>query len=149
MVSCGIHCTSSAAFLVVVDGESIVPAVTERITWSAAQEGPQALDTALHAFERAYVEAGVTAVGVLQRESQHTASHQTFWNQIALESMAFLAAHNRGLPAELLPRPTVRARLKLPRSAGLDSHVVFEPTGRYWSAGRNLASMAALALEQT
>jgi hypothetical protein len=50
----------------------------------------------------------------------------------------------------LLARATVRARLGLPKSGDLASHVSSvapEPVGRYWSAGRDVAGLAALAME--
>ena len=68
----------------------------------------------------------------------------------ALETLVRLAAVRAGIPIEVLPRPTVRARLGLPRSGDLGSHVearIPEPVGRYWNAGRNVAGLAALAGE--
>ena len=47
-----------------------------------------------------------------------------------------------------MPRPTVRTRLDVPRAGDLASHVgkaIVEPVGRYWTAGRDVAGLAALA----
>jgi hypothetical protein len=48
----------------------------------------------------------------------------------------------------MLARPTVRSRLKLPKDGKLSAHVgtrIPKPVGRYWSAGRDVAALAALA----
>jgi hypothetical protein len=67
---------------------------------------------------------------------------------VALETLVRVAAVQEGIPIEVLARPTVRSRLGIPRAGELASHVatvVAEPVGRYWTAGRDVAALAALA----
>ena len=70
--------------------------------------------------------------------------------RVALETVIRLACVRAKIPVDVIPRPTVRSQLGLPLSGELASHVsvrISEGSGPYWSAGRNIAALAALAGE--
>lgn len=91
-------------------------------------------------------------VGLLLPEATYKSTHGKFSPRIVLETLVRLAASRLEIPTQLLPRPTVRSALRLPRKKGLTHHVaaVFdEPVGQYWTAGRGEAALAAKTLEVT
>lgn len=61
-----------------------------------------------------------------------------------------LASVRAGIPIDVLSRQTVRTRLSLPKGGELAGYVpdrIAAPVGKYWSAGRDVAALAALAGE--
>jgi hypothetical protein len=83
---------------------------------------------------------------LLPEQSRFKRTYSEIAPRVALETLVRLAAVRAGVDIEVLPRTTVRSRLKLPRSGDLASHVptkVPVAVGRYWTAGRDIASLAA------
>lgn len=68
--------------------------------------------------------------------------------RIAGETLLALCAVDAGVPCVRLARPTLRARLGLPRAGSVADHVtcVFDtPVGPHWTKKRDLAALAARA----
>ncbi|WP_285551438.1 hypothetical protein [Actinoplanes regularis] len=64
------------------------------------------------------------------------------------EALLATCAIDAGMPCLRLPRPTLRARLGLPKTGKLADHVpsVFDTSvGTYWKAKRDMAALAARA----
>jgi hypothetical protein len=77
-------------------------------------------------------------------------THSEYVPRIALETLVRLAAAETGRPIELLARPTLRSRLKLPNEGKLVTHAslrIPQKVGINWSEERQLAALAALAGE--
>ena len=134
----------------VADGE-VLEDVVERIPAPTGLEEHDRLWAVHDDVIRAIKEIKPEKIVILCAESRYTASHKAFTPRIALETVVRLAGAKEDVPVELLSRPTVRSRLDLPKKGGLDAHLnqaIPKPVGRYWTAGRGLAAMAALAGEQ-
>jgi hypothetical protein len=84
----------------------------------------------------------------MPEQSRHKQTYQEIAPRVALETLARIAAVEEKIAIEVLPRPTVRSRLGISRADDLASHVgktIAQPVGRYWTAGRDVAALAALA----
>lgn len=148
MRALGLHCTSQYAFLALVESGRVQDGLTERLAMSQQHEADQRLWATLDDFSRCLDEADPAAMGLLLPETTSRQTHEQATPRIVLETLARLAAAQRGVPLERLHRRTVRSRLGLPSSGPLKEHVatVFpEPCGRHWAEGRGLAALAAKA----
>lgn len=66
-------------------------------------------------------------------ELTYKASYAKLAPRASMDTLVRLACINKAIPVEMLARPTVRARLQLPRKGSLDSHVsevIVEPVGK-------------------
>ena len=97
---------------------------------------------------RVLTEVKPDAVRVLLPEQTYEDSYARIAPRAALETLVCLASLDAGVPVEMLRRISARSRLGMPKGGRFESHIpaiVGEPVGKYWNAGRNLASAAALA----
>ena len=147
----GVTCEAGRINVAAVEDGEVVDGVVERIPAPAGLEEHDRLWAVHDEVIRAIKQINPEKIVILGAEGQYTASHKAFTPRIALETVVRLAGSKEDVAVELLSRPTVRSRLDLPKRGGLDSHlnqVIAKPVGRYWTAGRGLAAMAALAGEQ-
>ncbi len=145
----GINCTSRAIFFAIDDDSQIVDGLTERLQPPTGLEAGEALLELVESVRRVVREVRADRLALLLPEETWTASYSEHLDRAKLDILIRLAAAQERVLIEVLARPTLRARLELPRSGTLDSHVarVYAPVGRYWSAGRGLAALAAKAGE--
>jgi hypothetical protein len=89
-------------------------------------------------------------VRILQPEAVYEARYSELAPKAALETVIRLACDEAGVPVEVLQRPTARKRTGLPQKGKLDDLISanITPLGKYWSAGRKYAAVAALATER-
>lgn len=148
----GFSCTPRQAYVAVSNDGIIEESSVERLDVAAQHEASQELLATRDDVRRLIREVEASKVVLLQPEERQPRNpgYQELVPRIALETVIRLAAVEDGVDVELLPRPTVRARLGLPKSGSLDSHVekaVKDPVGRYWNQGRGVAALAALSAE--
>jgi hypothetical protein len=89
-------------------------------------------------------------VRVLLPEPTFKGSYVQLSPRAAVETAVRLACVETDAPVEMLHRNTARSRLGMDRKGPMEKQIpaiVGEPTGKYWTAGRNLAAVAALADE--
>jgi hypothetical protein len=146
----GVNCTPGCAFLALVENGSIQP-VPERLEWPAGEESER-LAGLFQDAQALLREQAVSQVVLLLpgRGGAHKPGYFVVAPRVALETVIRLAAVMLEIPVVVLERATVRARLKCAKTGGLEEYldqVIPEPVGKYWTAGRGLAAMAALAAE--
>lgn len=145
-VNCSTHC---AFFAVAIDGE-LGDGHVEYIDAPTLAESSQELASILDELGRVIKEVEADKVVLLKPEGGRTPkkTHAAFVPRIALETLVRLAAVQTQTEIEVLPRPTVRSRLKLPAKGKLAEHVPLRipaKVGKNWSKERQLAALAALA----
>jgi hypothetical protein len=117
---------------------------------ASQNEASEQLVATLEDIRRTYAELRPDVIGLLKPEqSQRKHAYDQLAPRVALETLLRVAAVDASIDIEVLARPTVRARLGIPRSGELGSHVssvIAEPVGHYWNAGRDVAGLAALAV---
>lgn len=147
----GVTCSTKTALFSLVEDGRVVTAPVERVEVASLHEASEELEATLSELGRVYAQFKPDLVVLLMPEqSRFKKTYQEIAPRIALETLVRLAAVRAEIPIEVLPRPTVRARLKLPRKGDLASHVserISQPVGRHWTAGRDVAALAALAGE--
>lgn len=146
----GFSCTPRQAYVAVANNDTIEESSVERLEVAAQHEASEELLATRDDARRLIQELKASKLVLLQPEEHQPRKpgYQELMPRIALETVIRLAGVENGVAVELLPRPTVRSRLGLPKSRSLDSHtekVIEEPVGRYWNEGRCLAALAALA----
>lgn len=146
----GFSCTPRQAYVALAANGSIEKSSIERLDVAAQHEASEELLATRDDVRRIVRELSVNKFVLLMPEEQprRKPSYQELLPRIALETVIRIAAVEDDVAVELMPRPTVRARLGLPRSGSLNSHVdaaIESPVGRYWNEGRCLAALAALA----
>jgi hypothetical protein len=134
----------------VANDSSIEESDIQQLEVGAQHEATEELLATRDDVRRIIRELKADKVVLLQPEERQPRKpgYQELMPRIALETVIRIAAVEDDVAVELLPRPTVRARLDLPRSGPLDSHVeivIEKPIGRYWNEGRGVAALAALA----
>jgi hypothetical protein len=144
----GLSYKSTDGYLAVVEGGVVVAGLTERIQSISGLEAGEGLVEYVDTVRRVLREVSPARVGLLLPETWR-GTYTQHLRRAELETMARLAAAMEEIPVDLLARATVRSRLGLPRSGSLENHVdaAGEPVGAYWSAGRGIAALAALACE--
>jgi hypothetical protein len=148
----GVNCSQRYAFLAVaVDGE-LEEGHVEYIDAPTLAESSEELASILDELGRAIQEVRADKVVLLKPEGGPTPkrTHAEFVSRIALETLVRLAAVQTQTEIEVLARPTVRTRLKLPAKGRLADHVssrIPVKVGKNWSEQRQLAALAALAGE--
>jgi len=148
----GVTCSSSTALVTLVDAGVVVPSPVERIDVSALHEASEELEATIDEITRALRRVGPDRVILLlpEQSPRYRRTYQEIAPRATLETLVRLASVRAGIPIEVMARRTVRSRLGLPLSGDLASHVATKiptPAGHYWSAGRNVAGLAALAGE--
>jgi len=147
--SVGVICTPRLAYLTLAIDGAIADTPVERVEvcGSVRVLGGAPVD-ARRDQARARAASARRIVLLMPEQGRHKRTYQELAPRVALETLVRVAAVQEGIPIEVLARPTVRSRLGIPRAGELASHVatvVTEPVGRYWTAGRDVAALAALA----
>lgn len=146
----GVTCSANTALLAgVVDGR-VVRLPVEKIEVAHQYEASSELEETQEEIGRVYAQIEPELVVVLKPEPTARWGYDAIAPRVALETLLRLAAVEARIAIELIARATVRARLGLPMTGKLASHVaarVPEPVGPYWSVGRDIAALAALAGE--
>jgi hypothetical protein len=147
--SVGVTCTPHLAYLTLAIDGAVAETPVERVEVAAQYESSEELVSTLNEIKRALGQLQPDRIVLLMPEQgRHKRTYQELAPRVALETLVRVAAVQERIPIEVLPRPTVRSRLGIPRAGELASHVatvVTEPVGRYWTAGRDVAALAALA----
>lgn len=143
-------CTKKGEILLAIadDGRLLDDRAHSRVQAPALLDETERTQGFLNDVGRVLAEVRPVAVRILQPETTWKASYADMAPRAALETLVRLACAQADVFAELVHPSTVRARLGLARSGSLDSHVnevVTTPLKPYWSQGRNLAALAALA----
>lgn len=144
----GVTCTPRSAFLAVSEEGVIVEEPLGRIDVASLYEASAELVSTMEEIRRAYDELRPDRVVILKPETNRRVQYDEVAPRVALETLFRVAAVRADLAVDVLARPTVRSRLGLPRSGSLRSRVadaIKEPVGKYWSQGRDVAALAALA----
>lgn len=146
----GVVCSSDAVLLAVADGAKILTGVPEKLTTAGILEENARLGAMRSEFQRVLTEVQPQEVRILRPEQTYKDSYTRIAPRVALETVVRIACVEAQIPVEVLKPASARARLGLPRSGALKSHVpkICDQVGKYWSAGRNLAAVAALAGDQ-
>jgi hypothetical protein len=145
----GVTCNPHIAYLTLAVDGLIAQTVVERVEVAAQYEASAELLSTLDEIKRAFGQLQPDAVVLLMPEqSRHKRTYQEIAPRVALETLVRIAAVQENIDIEVLARPTLRARLDIPKTGELSSHVssvIAEAVGRYWTAGRDVAGLAALA----
>jgi hypothetical protein len=146
----GVSCTPHIAYLTLAVDAEIEEAPVERVEVAAQYEASAELLSTLGEIKRAFGQLRPDKVGLLMPEqSRHKKTYQEIAPRVALETLVRIAVVEAGIDIEVLARPTVRARLRIAKKGDLSSHVgeaIGKPVGHYWSKGRDIAGLAALAI---
>jgi hypothetical protein len=143
----GVSCTPACAFLALSVNDAVQP-VPERLGWPAGEESER-LAGLFQDAQAMIREQRISHVALLLpgRGGAFAPGYFVVAQRIALETVIRLAAAVLEIPVTMLERATVRARLGCGKTGGLERYldvVSPQPIGKYWSAGRGLAAMAAL-----
>ena len=146
----GVTCSTGTALLSVVEDGKVVDEPVQRVDVASLLEASAELESTLDELGRAFAQIKPDLVVLLLPE-QYKGTYHEIAPRAALETLVRLASVRAGIPIDVLPRATVRARLALPKKGKLALHVSERfavPVGKYWSAGRDVAALAALAGEE-
>jgi hypothetical protein len=147
----GVTCSTKSALFSLVENGEVVDTPVERVEVGSLHEASQELEATLAETGRTFAQLKPDLVVLLMPEqSRFRRTYQEIAPRVTLETLVRLAAVRAEIPIEVLPRPTVRARLKISRKGDLASHVserIPDPVGKHWTAGRDVAALAALAGE--
>jgi hypothetical protein len=145
----GVTCNPHTAYLTLAADGAIKQAAVERVEVAAQYEASAELLSTLEEIRRAFGQLRPDGIVVLMPEQGgRKRTYQEIAPRATLETLIRIAAVQEGIGIEMLARPTLRARLDIPKAGELSSHVsrvIDQPVGRYWNAGRDIAGLAALA----
>ena len=146
----GVNITSSHAFFAVADDGVIVDGHVERSDVPQAQSGGVQLVEALADLNRRLAASDPALIAILQAETNYTDTDVGWRPRMTYEALIRVAAGERQIPTEFLGRAAVRSRLSLGRKGKLADHLgaAGDAVGRYWTAGRGLAALTALAAHE-
>lgn len=147
--SLGVECKKQTVYLALCEDDTLLDEGTLRLEVPAVHEETARLQRFLSDFERLLAEARPDAVRIMQPEAVYEARYSELAPKAALETLIRLACDNAGILVEVLQRPTARKRTGLPQKGNLGELIGehIEPVGKYWTAGRMYAAVAALAEE--
>jgi len=150
----GVNCSPDLAYLALAADGKLREGQVEYIEAPTLGESSEELLFVLEELCRVMGEVEADRVMLLKPEHHPWAkrTHSEFVPRIALETLVRVAAVKTETPVELLSRPTLRARLRLPTEGKLAEHVslcIPAKVGKNWSEERQLAALAALAGEET
>jgi hypothetical protein len=142
------NCSKDDAHVAIVEGGAVVDTQPDRIKLAVALDPDEQLVAFHETIRQTLAELNPARTGILLAESNYQAPHSTWYPRIALETMIRLASAAAGIPCHMLNRPAVRGALGITKG-NLDKNlaVIGTPVGRYWTTGRGVAAMAAIALE--
>jgi hypothetical protein len=145
----GVACDNQCCYLTVIEDGHVIDARPERIAMGSAGDDGRRLVAFLADVERALPQLGVSAIVVVPPEVTYEARYERAMPRMQMETLVMLAGARTGMPASIIPRATLRARLWLPRKGwfgDLIVAVVPEPVGHYWTSGRGLAALGAFGV---
>jgi hypothetical protein len=146
----GVTCTPRIAYLTLALDGAITEAPVERVEVAAQYESSAELLSTLEEIKRAFGQLQPDAMALLMPEQGgRKRTYQEVAPRVALETLVRIGAVQEHINIEVLARPTARARLGIAQSGDLGSHVgevIPQPVGRNWTAGRDVAGLAALAV---
>lgn len=143
----GINCNTSEAHLAVADDGLVADGQPERLRPAAGIEAGDRLIEFIRDAHRAFAKISPDHIVLLLPEGrQPGASYKGLMPRIAIETLLRVAAAQDELPLDLLTRQRVRANLQIQKGP-LDAHLALAgtPVGKYWTTGRGLAALAAVA----
>jgi hypothetical protein len=146
----GIACKKDELFLAVVESGELLDDPHQRIQSAALHEETERLRAVLDDMRRVIAEVDPDQVRILMPEQTYEASYAQIAPRAAMETVVRLSCADAGVPVEMLHRVSARARLHMDRKGNFEGHfptVISEPVGKYWTKGRRLAAVAALAAE--
>lgn len=145
----GAACSTGEVNLAVVADGHVLDGFPERLRPAQGIELGERLLEFIEDVARVLAQVKPDRIALLLPEMQQrgTTSYQRVAPRVTLETLLRVAAARDEYPLSLVPRPTVRAALSLPKKGVLDDHLdaAGTPVGRYWRDGRGLAALAALA----
>jgi hypothetical protein len=146
----GISITSAKAFLAVVQDATVQDGQIERLDVPPADASGSQLSEALADIKRRLAEIKPDVVAIVGAEPSFTDTESGLRPRLTFEALTRLAAAERRVSLDLVSRARVRSRLGLPRRGGLGEHIsaAGPVVGRYWTAGRAVAALAALTVEK-
>jgi hypothetical protein len=122
--SVGVTCTPRLAYLTLAINGAIADTPVERVEVAAQYESSEELVSTLNEIKRALGQLQPDRIVLLMPEQgRHKRTYQELAPRVALETLVRVAAVQERIPIEVLPRPTVRSRLGIPRAGELASHV--------------------------
>jgi hypothetical protein len=136
------HCGSTVAYVAVVEDGTLDLSAPERIEAPAGLETGDGLLECIREVKRVLGQVRADRVALLMPEATAVPSPE----RTELETLIRVAAAEEGVQVDLVARPTVRSRLRLPRKGPLVAHIAVgagSASGHYWRQGRALALMAA------
>ena len=145
----GVECKKQTVYLAISEDGVLFDEGTQRLQVPAIHEETARLRGFLADFDRLLAEERPDAVRIMQPEATYEAKYSEFAPKATLETLIRLACDKAGIPVEVLQRPTARTRTGLPQKGNLGDLIGknIQPVGKYWSAGRMYAAVAALAEE--
>ncbi|QOC93485.1 hypothetical protein [Micromonospora craniellae] len=150
MATLGVACTSSCAYLVVADGESVLQGKPERLAFRNGLSDADRLVEFGKDVARALRDAGASEVVVLRAVSNYTDTHTGWTDRLAMETLLRLECAKAGVPCRYLSQQAVKGALGLTGRGGLAKlgEGRIARSGKYWGDGRGIAALAAVAAEQ-
>lgn len=142
------NCDPRRALLAVAEDGGILDGYPEKLEPSAGLDDGERLVAFIDDGRRAFSAIAPERVALLLPEASGRGStHARLSPRVVIETLVRVAAANQGIPLQLMSRPTLRSALNLPKSGTLEDHLdaVGDPIGTFWSTGRGLAALAALA----
>lgn len=143
-------CKRDEVMLAVAETAELVDDPHQRLQVPTHLDSTERLQAVKEDVTRVLAEVNPDFVRILMPEQTYKNSHGQLAPRIALETVVRLGCAESGVPVEMLHRNSARARLGMDRKGSIESHVtevIAEPVGKYWSNGRQLAAVAALADE--
>lgn len=144
----GVNPAAGKLWLCLVDGERAIASEPDFLELHDGIEAGYGITAFRGESERALTAVRPDRVVLLDMESSAKLTTATLRGRFTAEALLAAAAADAGITCTRLPRPTLRARLDLPRSGKLVDHVtaVFAtPVGENWKTKRDLAALAARA----
>jgi hypothetical protein len=120
----GVTCNPPTAYLTLAIDGTIMEAQVERVEVAAQYEASAELLSTLDEIKRAFGQLRPDIVALLMPEQgRHKRTYQEIAPRVALETLVRIAAVQENINIEVLARPTLRARLGIPKAGELSSHV--------------------------
>jgi hypothetical protein len=145
----GVSCTSSTAYLAAADGD-MVAETPDRLEFGAGLSPADKLLTFADDVARAIRDSGAAHAVVLQAEATYEAGHTAWTVRVAMETLLRLECARAGVSCSYISRQAVKGAFGLKGKGSLDKLGKDElvPAGKYWTAGRLVAALAAAAAER-
>jgi hypothetical protein len=144
----GVACSKDTIYLAIAKGGMVVVDTDhDRLKFAGVLEETERLRAMRDDVAQLLLEVRPDCVRILMPEPTYADSYGRIAPRAAVETVVRLACVGSGIRVEMLDRRSARARLGVDRKGRFESHIpeFTEPSGKYWSAGRNLAAAAALA----